>query len=139
VVRPAGVDETSPLLRAYFSFDRQPFAIAALAVLVASLFTALIRDRLTRHASALGLAVLIGALLVGAYLRATRALDERLLKLANDVDGTVRPHVPSPWIGFFLMIGTLNLLVIGHAMAFARAWEPPVRWVPGCFHVSVVI
>jgi hypothetical protein len=122
VVRPAGVDATNPLLRVW-SFDRQPLAIAALAVLVASLFTALIRNRLTRHASALGLAVLIGALLFGAYLQATRALDERLVMLANDVDGYVRPHISSPWIGFWLMIGTLNLLVIGHAMAFARAWD----------------
>lgn len=71
VVRPAGVDATDPFLRV-FSFDRQPFAVAALAVLVASLFTALIREPLARHASALGLAALIGALLVGAYLRAAR-------------------------------------------------------------------
>jgi hypothetical protein len=78
---------------------------------------------LTRHASALGLAVLIGALLFAAYLRAAHALDESLLKYANEVHGTVSPHVPSPDIGFWLMIGTLNLLVIGHAMAFARACD----------------
>jgi hypothetical protein len=122
VVRPAGQEAASSLLTAW-SFGRQPLAIAALAVLVASLFTFLIRDRLMRHACALGLAVLIGALLVGAYLRATYGLDERLFKLASDVHGHVGPHIASPWIGFFLMIGTLNLLVIGHAMALARAWD----------------
>ncbi len=122
VVRPAGVEGADSLLE-IFSFDRQPFAIAALAVLVASLFSALIREPLAWHASALGLAVLIGALLVGAYLRAARAFDERLVELANRANGYVQPHVATPAIGFLLMIGTLNLLVIGHAMALARAWD----------------
>lgn len=122
VVRPEGVDQASPLLE-FFSFDRQPFAFATLVVLVASLFTALIRDPLARHSSALGLAVLIGALLVGTYLRATHALDQRLLEAANNANGTVGAHIARPAIGFLLMIGTLNLLVIGHAMALARAWD----------------
>ena len=122
VVRPAGVEGADSLLE-IFSFDRQPFAIAALAVLVASLFTALIREPLARHSSALGLAVLVGALLVGTYLRATHALDQRLLDAANRAGGTVGAHIARPAIGFLLMIGTLNLLVIGHAMALARAWD----------------
>jgi hypothetical protein len=124
LVTPTEVDATNPLLGIY-AIDRQPFAIAALAVLVAGLFTSLIRDRITRHASAVGLAVLTGALLLGAYLSARRAFEHRLIKLANDVDGTVGPHNPDPGIGLWLMIGTLELLVIGHAMAFARAWDRP--------------
>jgi hypothetical protein len=123
-VTPTEVDETNPLLEIY-SIDRQPFAIAALAVLVAALFTGLIRDRITRHASAVGLAVLTGAVLLGAYLSARRAFEHRLIELANDVHGTVGPHNPDPGIGLWLMIGTLELLVIGHAMAFARAWDRP--------------
>lgn len=122
VVRPEGLAVPSPFLEVY-AIDRQPLAIAALVVLVASLFTGLIRERLTRHATTIGLAVLIGALLFGAYIGATRAVDERLLERANSLDGPVGPHVHVPWIGFWLMIGTLNLLVIGHAMALARAWD----------------
>ena len=130
VVTPEGSDATNPHL-GIFSVGRQPFAIAALALLVAGLFTALIRDRLMRHASALGLAVLIGALVVGAYLWAEHAFDGRLLELANGVDGgRVGFHVPNQGIGLWLMIGTLDLLVIGHAMALARAWDRSIAGDP---------
>jgi hypothetical protein len=103
------------------SFDRQPFAIAAAAVLALGLLTMLIRERLARHASAIGVAVLAGALLVAAYLRAAGAIDDGMVVL-GEAAGTPLAHTTAPAVGFWLMIGTLNLLVIGHAMALARAW-----------------
>jgi hypothetical protein len=103
------------------SFDRQPFAIAAAAVLLFGVLTALIRERMTRHASALGIAVLSGALLVATFLRAAHAVDQDLVLVRDGVGRSV-PHTTTPAVGFWLMIGTLALLVIGHAMALARAW-----------------
>ncbi len=123
-----GVDaEVEKELIALFSdhFDLEPLMLLATLAVLAGMIAGLIRERLARHGVGTGLAVLAGALIVSAIMRAPARVDAALSAL----DTTRTPSVPASGVetryGFWLALGLLALLAAGHAVVLARAWRTP--------------
>jgi hypothetical protein len=108
--------------------DAEPLAILAALVVLLAMAAGLVRERLARHALALGLGVLATALLAGAVVRATATIDEALRALSDAASD--QPDISTAYevdlrYGFWLCVSLLAALTIGHGLALVRAWRAP--------------
>jgi hypothetical protein len=109
--------------------DAEPLAILAGLVILLAMAAGLVRERLARHALAIGLAVLATALLAGAVVRATSSVDEALRAISDQPDISAAYEVDLRY-GFWLCVGLLAALAVGHGLALVRAWRAPPPAAP---------
>jgi hypothetical protein len=110
----------------------QPLAIIALIAIFAGAGSALLRERLFRHAAGLGLAVLAAGTLAGAEIQALGDLVDKYRPIVTDlvdaqIAGTEYVHTR---VGFWVAFYGLVALAIGHAVALLLAWRAHTEPAP---------
>jgi hypothetical protein len=129
----AEVQEAQRLIAEIFAdaFDVEPLALLAAMVVMVAMATALVRDRLARHAVGAGLAALAAALLVAAQVRVYGRIDAAQdLTVTMSEDPVPVSEVGGAWVstngvGFWMAAVVLMALLLGHAGALAYAWRHP--------------
>jgi hypothetical protein len=101
-------------------YDNEPLAILAAAVILGAMGTVLLRDWRTRHATAAVLAVVSAGLLAAAEIRSIGRLNHIQLHGGDGSVTDLNPVSAWPRIGFYLAIGVLVCLVVGHAVTLFR-------------------
>jgi hypothetical protein len=103
----------------------QPLAIIAVVAILAGAGSALLRERLLRHAAGLGLAVLAAGTLAAAEIQAMADLVEEYGPIVNDlvkaeVAATEYMHIkPGFWFAFYALVA----LAVAHAVALLFSWR----------------
>jgi hypothetical protein len=102
--------------------DLEPLALLAGLVILGGMAGALIRERLARHATGAGLAVLGAALLVAAQLRVAGRVRDAIQSVLGPE--SPEPHVTSRF-GFWMAVAVLVALTAGHLVALILGWRAP--------------
>jgi hypothetical protein len=103
----------------------QPLAIVAVVAILAAAASALLRQRLLRHAAGLGLAVLAVGTLAAAEMRALGDLIDEYGPLVADVVDAEVPaseYIHTQW-GFWVAFYALTAMAMAHAVALLLAWR----------------
>jgi hypothetical protein len=124
----SSLDDPADVRRFDVPFPVQPLAVVALVAIVAGAGSALLKERLLRHAAGLGLAVLAAGTLAGAEISAVNDLVAHYGPIVDDlvnapIAGAEYVHTR---VGFWLAFYGLVALAIGHAMALLLAWRSSI-------------
>jgi hypothetical protein len=107
-------------------YDNEPLALLAAVVVLGGMVTVFIGNRRTRHIAGVVLAGLAAGLVLAAEIRAIGRLNHIQV---TDTDGRVvdlNPVYARPQIGFYLAVGLLFALVVGHAITLYRPAAAPI-------------
>ncbi len=108
-------------------YDNESLAVLAAAVILGAMALGFIRDRRTRHAGGVGFAGLGAALLLAAEIRAIGRLNQVRIQDSSGELTDLGPVSATPRLGFYLAMGVLVVLLVGHAVALFR---PPAAAGP---------
>jgi hypothetical protein len=113
--------------------DLEPLALLSALAVLGGLAVGLIQQRRLRFGFGVGLALLAGALVTAAVLRAPSRVADFVARLG---DGSPTPEPLTTDVharyGFYLAVVTLGALVVGNGIALVRTQrEPPPEPDPG--------